>query len=56
MAQPLLGGVRDLTNETQFFTAMHAKWGVGHSLKDYLNKMTGPKGVANKTKSRMNCP
>lgn len=55
IATPLLSGVTNPSNEISFFTAMHAKWGVGHSLQDYLNTMIGPKGVANMTAIRMNC-
>jgi hypothetical protein len=55
VASPLLRGIPNMT-ETAFFTAIHAKWGVGSTLQTYLNKMTGQKGVANMTATRMNCP
>lgn len=51
MASPLLNGLSRPINPTSFFTALHAKWGVG--TRNYVQKMVQ---TAKMTQIRMNVP
>ncbi len=51
LASPLLGGLNQPISPTAFFTALHAKWGIG--TPNYVSNMVQSAQMA---QIRMNCP